>query len=397
MSRRRLGRSLVHESAGAAAVAIADVATLTDAARSHFARIFGASGCEITRASGRVNLIGDHTDYNEGFVLPMALPLGVAVAFTRREDDRVRAYAASYDALREFSNDALTPPAETHWSTYVEAVAWALRASGVVVGGLDMAIVGDLPIGAGLASSAALEVAVARAMCAAASVAWDPPRMARVAQQAESEYVGVPCGIMDQISAAEDRIGHALLVDCRSLDRHAVALPANAAVVIMDSGVARSLARSAYAERRRECQRAVDVIRTMAPEVRALRDVDARLLAHAEARLDPVVARRAWHVIEENARPQAMARALEAGDLEAAGRLMDDSHRSLRDLYEVSCAELDALVAAARRHPACYGARMTGAGFGGCAVALVNAYHAEDFVSRLPQRAWICAGIDQRA
>ena len=375
---------------------IGRVATLTDAARAHFRRVYGVAAGAVTYAPGRVNLIGDHTDYNEGFVLPMAIGQGVAVAFAPRTDLRVRVYAAAFDAVHEFGIETLAPGLPARWPTYVEAVVWSLQQHAVAVSGLDLAVDGDLPIGAGLASSAALEIAVARAVCASAGVAWDPLPMARAAQRAETEYVGVPCGIMDQLAAAEGRIGQALLVDCRSLDRHAVSLPAGAAVVVIDSGVARALASSAYRDRRRECERAVEAIRTFAPQVRALRDVDVRLLAEADGRLDPTLARRVRHVVDENRRPAAMAHALASADLAAAGQLMNESHRSLRDLYEVSCAELDAVVDAVRRHPACYGARMTGAGFGGCVVALVDARQAREVVSALPQRAWIVAGVDQR-
>ena len=373
------------------------MSTLTDTTRAHFHRVFGWAASNVTHAPGRVNLIGDHTDYNEGFVLPMAIGLGVTVAFSPRNDGCVRVYAAAFDAVHEFGIETLAPVPQAHWPTYVEAVVWSLRQRAVAVRGLDLAIDGDLPIGAGLSSSAALEIAVARAVCATAGIAWDPMAMARAAQRAEVEYVGVPCGIMDQLTAAEGRIGQALLVDCRSLDRHVVPLPPDAAVVVIDSGLARTLASSAYRDRRRECDLAVDTIRTIAPGVRALRDVDAQLLADAAPRLDAAVARRARHVVEENTRPAALAHAFASADLATAGQLMNESHRSLRDLYEVSCPELDAVVDAVRQHPACYGARMTGAGFGGCVVALVDAHEAPIVVRGLPQRAWIVASGDQRA
>jgi galactokinase len=203
--------------------------------------------------------------------------------------------------------------------------------------------------------------------------------MARLAQHAENVYVGMNCGVMDQFAASASSAGHALLLDCRSLKTEAVPLPSSAAVVVMDTGVRRSLAESAYNDRRRACEEVVAVLRQAAPDVRALRDVTPVLLESERSRIDPVAFKRAAHVVVENLRPVQMAAALRAGDLETAGRLMNESHASLRDLYEVSCAELDAMVDIARAQPGCLGARMTGAGFGGCAVALVDAARAAAF------------------
>jgi galactokinase len=256
---------------------------------------------------------------------------------------------------------------------------WALGGAGMRVAGIDLAIASDLPIAAGLSSSAAIEMAVARAACAAFGLAWDPAAMARLGQRAENEYVGVSCGIMDQFASAASVEGHALLVDCRSLDTRAVAIPPDASIVVMDTGVRRALAASEYNERRAACERAVDAVRAFAPGVRALRDVDEAMLARARASMDAEAYRRARHVVAEIQRPLAMAEALQAHDLPRAGRLMDESHASLRDLYDVSSPELDAMAAEARRQPACFGARLTGAGFGGCAVALVESDGVEEF------------------
>ena len=252
-------------------------------------------------------------------------------------------------------------------------MAWAFAAEGLHVPGLDVVIDGDVPLGAGLSSSAALEMATARALCAAGDVAWDPVRMARLGQKAENRYVGMNCGIMDQFASAVSEEGAALLLDCRSLETRAVPVPAEAAVVVMDTGARRALAGSAYNDRRAACERVVAHLRTLDPFVRALRDVSPDLLERGRPGLDPTDYRRASHVVPENRRPVEMAAALEAGDLAAAGRLMNDSHFSLRDLYEVSCEELDLITGIAREQLACFGARMTGAGFGGCAVALVRA------------------------
>jgi galactokinase len=353
--------------------------TITPAAqaRACFADAFGYASHGVAMAPGRVNLIGEHTDYNDGFVLPLALECGVAVAFARRDDGVLRAHAPAFGETREARLDTLSPQKDGHWLAYVAGVMWALRKIGVTIGGLDLAIASDLPIGAGLSSSAAIEMAVARAACAAGDLAWDPAAMARLGQLAENEYVGVSCGIMDQFASAASVEGHALLLDCRSLHTRPVAIPSDASVVVMDTGVRRALAASDYNARRAACERAVDAVRAFAPAVRALRDVDEPMLARAS--MDAEAFRRARHVVAEIQRPLAMADALQAHDLPRAGRLMDDSHASLRDLYDVSSPELDAMAAEARRHPACFGARLTGAGFGGCAVALVASDEVEDF------------------
>ncbi len=331
-------------------------------------------------APGRVNLIGEHTDYNEGFVLPMAIAPGVAIAFRPRADRRVRAHAAAFGESRDFALDGLRPGSVEGWAGYVAGVAWALASAVGRLPGLDLVIDSDLVIGAGLSSSAALEVAAARALSDAAGLSWNAVEMARLCRRAENEFVGVPCGLMDQFAAAASREGCATLLDCRSLETQIVPLPDEAVIAVMDTGIRRELARSAYRDRRAACDAAVAVLRSVAPEVRALRDVPRDLLDRVRSRLDPVVYRRALHVVEENARPPALAAAFRAGDMAAAGQLMNQSHASLRDLYEVSSVELDRVTDLARAHPACFGARMTGAGFGGCAIALVRRDGADQFV-----------------
>jgi galactokinase len=240
-------------------------------------------------------------------------------------------------------------------------------------------VAGNVPIGAGHSSSAALEVATARALAAVDGLAWEPDAMARLCQKAENDFVGMACGLMDQFASACSRDGQALLLDCRTLATEDVPLPENAAIVVMDTGVRRSLARSAYNDRRAACDQAVAVLREIDPSARALRDITPEVLAAGKSQLDPLVWKRAAHVVAENRRPLDFAVALRANDLRAAGALMDASHASLRDLYEVSCAELDYMVTLARARPACHGARMTGAGFGGCAVALVDRDAADWF------------------
>ena len=355
------------------------MSTPREQAARRFHEAFGGHAPRLAEAPGRVNLIGEHTDYNDGFVLPMGIERHAAVAFRPRNDARLRAASVAFDETREVDLGALAPAGGNTWFDYVGGVAWALRESGRAVRGADLAVAGDVPIGAGLSSSAALEVAVARALCAASDLPWDAVEMARLCQRAENVYVGMNCGVMDQFAASASSAGHALLLDCRSLKTEAVLLPAGAAVVVMDTGVRRSLARSAYNDRRRSCEEVVAALRLASPDVRALRDVTPVLLESERSRIDPVAFKRAAHVVVENFRPVQMAAALRAGDLATAGRLMNESHASLRDLYEVSCAELDAMVEIAREQAGCLGARMTGAGFGGCAVALVESARAEDF------------------
>ncbi len=351
------------------------------AARRAFERLASRPPDQVAFAPGRVNLVGEHTDYNDGFVLPMAIDEGIAAAFAPRTDRLLRVQASEVRQTREIDLAAL-PHAKSSvsgWFRYVAGVAWAMQAAGEPLAGADIALAANLPTGAGLSSSAALELAIARVLSAVAARPWDPRAAALASQRAEHEFAGVACGIMDQMAVACARAGQALLLDCRTLDVRDVALPADVRIVIMHSGVRRALATSAYNDRRASCERAVAAVRELAPDVRALRDVDASLLERARGRMDETTFRRAAHVVAENARPDALAQALAAGDLAGAGHVMSASHASLRDLYDVSCAELDTLVAIAERQPGCHGARLTGAGFGGCAIALVEHHSVERF------------------
>jgi len=353
---------------------------LVERAMARFVQRFGDDPApRVAIGPGRVNLIGEHTDYNDGFVLPMAIGRAVVVAFRRRDDRVLRGHSVAFDETKEVDLDSLAAPGGDDWLSYVAGVAWAFGSDGLEAPGLDVVVDGDVPLGAGLSSSAALEMATARALAHAAGLDWDPVRMAKLGQKAENEYVGMNCGIMDQFASAVSREGHAVLLDCRSLETRPVPVPEQATVVVMDTGARRSLAGSAYNDRRAACERVVAHLETLDPSVRALRDVDLDLLARAEADLDPTDLKRARHVVPENGRPVLMEGALETGDLTRAGELMNDSHASLRDLYEVSCEELDQMTEIARDQPSCFGARMTGAGFGGCAVALVEADATEAF------------------
>jgi galactokinase len=360
------------------------VATAELVAR-RFRAKFGVEPVALASAPGRVNLVGEHTDYNDGFVLPMAINRRLTVAVSSRDDDRVVAYAESFGEQRELDLAEPFAMGARQWSDYVAAVFRALRTERALCG-MNVYIGTGVPIGAGVSSSAALEIGLARAITEATGFPWDPVRMARVAQRAENEFVGVNCGIMDQLASAGAREGTAFLLDCRTLDASYVDFPHDTAVVVMDTGVRRSLATSDYNARRSVCEYVVKRVRSLAPNVRALRDVNRALLDTARVMLDSTAFRRARHVVDENARPAALARALESGDYDAAGAVLDESHTSLRELYEVSSPHLDIICEEARAHPACYGARMTGAGFGGCAIALVASSGVEDFIMTVQPR-----------
>jgi galactokinase len=320
-------------------------------------------------APGRVNLIGEHTDYSEGYVFPVAIDRFSQVAFARSDDRLLRGYSLAKEEERSMALDDLSPSGS--WLDYAAGVVWTHRENGLEIPGMDFVVGGDVPIGAGLSSSAAFELAIARAVFETASAPWDPSTAARLAQRAENEFVGVPCGIMDQMASALSQAGCAMLLDCRSLRLEAVPIPDSLLVVVMDTATRRALVSSAYEERRRSCEEAAALL-----GVSALRDASREMLE----RLSGTLRRRALHVVEENARTLEMASALRRGDEDRIGALMRESHESLRDLFEVSSPALDSMVEVASRHPAAVGARMTGGGFGGAAVALVRASAAEDFV-----------------
>jgi galactokinase len=356
-------------------------AALVSRVHSAFTARFGHGGnVRVAVAPGRVNLIGDHTDYNGGYVLPMAIDRHTAVAFRARDDGRLRAHAEAYDETRLVPMSDLDSGRRASWFAYVAGVAWAMREAGHVLRGADMVIDSTVPVGAGLSSSAALEMSVLRALVEVEDVAWDAREMARLGQRAEHEFAGVPCGIMDQFASACAREGTALLLDCRTLEAKACAIPDHLAILIADSGVEHALVAGAYAERRASCELAVARLRAAYPDVRALRDVTLEMLKAERGALDPTTWRRARHVVEECRRPVDWAEAIERADAGAAGALMDASHASLRDLYEVSCPEVEQLRDIVRRQPGCHGARMNGAGFGGSVVALVDAGAARQIV-----------------
>jgi galactokinase len=347
-----------------------------------FEEHFGVAPPLLSRAPGRVNLIGEHTDYNDGFVLPVAIDRACWIAFRVRDDRLLGLESLDTETATAIELAHLPEERVGSWVDYVVGVAWALNEAGISLGhGIEGMMSGDVPIGAGLSSSAALELAVARALAESCGFAWDPARMALVAQRAENGYVGVQTGIMDQMISASARAGHALLLDCRTLATRHVPVPNEAAVVVLDTATRRELVTSAYNERRAQCEAAARHF-----GVKALRDVDVETFERRAAELDEVTRRRARHVVTENARTLAAADALARGDLAEMGRLMDASHASLRDDFEVSRRELDAIVAIARAQDGCWGARMTGAGFGGCAVALCETGSAEALAAETARR-----------
>jgi galactokinase len=355
----------------------ADIAAL----RRAFEQQFGRAPELIAEAPGRVNLIGEHTDYNGGFVLPVAIDRTVAVAITRRDDGVIRAFSVEYGQCDEFPAERVRRFMGTRggWRDYTRGVVWALLDAHIQVPGADIAITGDVPQGAGLSSSAAIEVAVAGALTAGSGI--EARDLALLCQKAENLFVGVGCGIMDQFTSAMGQRDHALFIDCQSLESEPVPLPEGIAIVIIDSKVPRQLGETAFNRRREECAEAARAL-----GVDSLRDADEAMLS----RLSGTLLKRARHVITENARVLVAVEAMRADDLETIGRLLYESHRSLRDDFEVSTPELDILVDAASRLDGVIGARLTGAGFGGCTANLVQ----EEAVDRV--REAIVAGYEKQ-
>jgi len=338
------------------------------------ARLASTGPARLVRAPGRVNLIGEHTDYNEGLVLPVAIDREIWIAFEPWDRREVELTSAGFDETRSFSFEGLSPETRgaRSWIDYVAATAWAMRDAGLPIRGFRGVMDSTVPIGSGLSSSAALEMASSWALAVPRAPRPDPGVMAAIAQRGENRYVGVNCGIMDQFASAAGRAGHALLIDCRVNRFKTAPIPEGLSLVVCETGSLRKLEVSAYNTRRSECELGVKLIAEREPGVKALRDVDEAMLERNRDRLPEVVARRCEHVVREDARVMDTVSALRDGDLDALGRLFAASHASLRDLYEVSSAELDAMVDIAVAVPGVVASRMTGAGFGGCTVNLVE-------------------------
>ena len=342
----------------------------------------------VFRAPGRVNLIGEHTDYNDGFVMPMALGFATHVAVGPREDRALHIFSSNFDELCVHSLDDNKPAPTKHWSDYVRGVAGILTARGLQLRGANLVIAGGVPMGSGLSSSAALEVATAFALLHNSSCTLDRKQIALACQQAENQYTGARCGIMDQFIACFGRAGNALLIDCRSLEWQLFPLRQQYRIAICNTGVKHEVAFSEYNRRRADCEEAVAYLQPQLPRIDALRDVTLSQLQELGRGMREVAFRRARHVITENERVTQASGALRAGKMERFGRLMLASHESLRDDYEVSCDELDIMVSLAGKIEGVLGARMTGGGFGGCTVNLVR----EDSVAHFQKE--IAAGYE---
>ena len=357
--------------------------TSPDALRKTFAEMFDAMP-RIFRAPGRVNLIGGHLDYNEGWVLPIAIDRSCFVAAKVRNDRLLRINSVQMQETFECHLDDLRPQ-EHHWSNYVRGVAWALQETGPSIEGADLLISNDVPMGAGLSSSAALEVSTALALLHLSGLEMDRVQLARICQRAENEYVGTHCGIMDQLVACCGRRAHALLIDCRTLEIESVPFDESCmAVVVANTMVKHALAASSeYNRRRVECDDAAARIRALRPEVKTLRDVSWPEIEQIASTWPDNIRRRAHHVTTEMLRVHAAAAALRKGDFAELGRLVSEAHVSLDNDYEVSSVELNRMVALAKQIPGILGARMTGAGFGGCTINLIRPNGAAGFADKL--------------
>jgi galactokinase len=335
------------------------------------------------RAPGRVNLIGEHTDYNDGFVLPSTINFCTWVTLIPLEELSLEIFSENFNEQVNFDLTDSDPTPRGHWSDYVIGVAVMLQRAGYALKGAKLRIRGEVPVGSGLSSSAALEVASACALVANSGHNIDRAELAKICRQAENEYVGARVGIMDQFVSLHGRAKMALLLDCRSLEYKLVPLSEEAQIVVCDTMVKHELASSQYNQRRAECEAGVKHLASSLPNVTALRDVTLDQLGKYGRDLTNVIFRRCRHVITENARVLDAAKALEKGDLKAFGELMRASHRSLRDDYEVSSRELDFMVELTNDVEGVYGARMTGGGFGGCTVNLVAKDHVAEFQRRV--------------
>lgn len=363
--------------------------TLIDKLRYCYESKFGpAVPYRIFQAPGRVNLIGDHTDYNDGFVLPMAINSHIMVAAAPRRDRRINLFAQNFQLWDNFDcQHGIQKLPQNSWANYARGIVWSLLVEGHHLSGMDAVISGDIPMGSGLSSSAAMEVALGFALLSMSRIEISLTELALMAQKAENDFVGVRCGIMDQFISSLAEADHALLIDCRDLTCRSLAIPANAAIVVVESGVQRQLVEGKYNARRKECEAAAAAF-----GVDKLRDIDLNTFEQRIHELPPILQKRARHVISENHRTVKAAAAFEAGNLTTAGRLMQDSHLSLRDDFQVSCSELDALFEIAISTKEVYGARITGGGFGGCLVALVESSATDILLNRIQKEYPLATG-----
>jgi galactokinase len=346
-----------------------------------FRKCYGGRA-RIYRAPGRVNLIGEHTDYNDGFVMPAAIEFYVWIAIAPRNDRKLLLHSINFSESVEIDlQNGVTR--RNHWGDYVAGVAVMLEGAGHRLQGANLLIRGDVPIGAGLSSSAAIEVASGLALAENSGLSVNRLELVKLCRRAENEFVGARVGIMDQFISGCGKEGHALMLDCRSLEYRLLPLPRDVSLVICNTMVKHELASGEYNTRRAECEEGVRLLSRLLPSIRALRDVSLPELEAQASTLPEIIYKRCRHVISEDARVTKAAACLEQGDLETFGALMAESHRSLRDDYEVSCTELDLMVTLAAQQECVYGARMTGGGFGGCTINLVKTERVSNFKSRV--------------
>ena len=360
---------------------------------------FGRLPEYIARAPGRVNLLGEHVDYNDGFVLPAAIDRATYIAFSSNESDEISVYAADFKQQAVFSTQDLASKSQSDdtplpdWAEYPAGVAWALGENNRTIKGLYAVFSSDIPRGAGLSSSASVELSYATAWMTLSGWKETPMQLALICQQAENKYVGVNCGIMDQFASACGEKDRLLLLDCRSLEYQTLPLPDNVAIIIADTSVRHTHTTSAYNDRRAACEKAVGILKKDLPEIKALRDVSITDLNRLSSKLPAEVEKRARHVVEEIDRTNRAVKLLGSGDIKGFGQLMNACHVSLRDLYEVSCHELDVMTTIAQSLDGCYGARLTGGGFGGCTVNLVARDKAELFTKALTAQYEVETGL----
>jgi galactokinase len=357
----------------------------------HLARYHAAP--TVFAAPGRVNLIGEHTDYAEGFVMPAAINFATLAGISPRTDGKIAIYSENYDEEKVFEAASLPTKGSKHWSDYPMGVVVILAGEGHKIPGFSLSILSDVPLGSGLSSSAAIEVATALAVCSLIGVSYMPPVMARLCQRAENEFVGASCGIMDQFISANGKENHAMLLDCRDLSIQLAPIPANVALVIANTMVKHSVAGGDYPTRRAESEAACAVINSHRGHVPFLRDATLEDLDKWGNEMAPKSLLRARHVISENLRTVAASKALLKGDMKELGRLMAEAHRSYSKDFEGSCAEADIMVELANELPGLIGARLTGGGFGGCTINLVEQDKAAAFADELGRRYAAKTGI----
>lgn len=359
----------------------------------HFEDLFGVSP-KIFSAPGRVNLIGEHTDYNDGFVMPCAIGLSTRAAISPRKDHKLIIHSDEFPDQLEFDLDNLPKHGAGHWSDYVVGVAVMLQQIARPPQGANLLVRGEVPMGAGLSSSAAIEVASALALLSLDGAVYPLPQVAKLCQRVENVFIGARVGIMDQFVSCLGKAGHALMIDCRSLNFKLIPIPPNVRLVICNTMVKHKHAGGEYNRRREECEEGVKVLTRWYPAIRALRDISVQQLEEHSQDISDTIYRRCLHVVTENQRVHDAAQRLMEGDLNGVGELMRESHRSLRDLYEVSCRELNVMVEVAEGLPGYYGGRMTGGGFGGSTVNLVNAVDAAGFAEQVAQRYQLEIGTE---